>query len=125
MFPVEDEFYAVPLASVREVRPSPDITALPGGPDAVVGLINVRGEIVPLFDVVRLTRAGRTGAHMYTAIVEVAAGTAALGASGAPVSEELGERMNDSTGHGCSGVYRHGERLATLLDLETLLSVPN
>lgn len=125
LLPVDDELYAVPLASVREVMPRPRTAVLPTGPDPVLGLINVRGEIVPLFDIVALLGAGTTNKTQYAAIVEVAAGPAGLAATAAPASEALGERVRDSEQTAARGVHRQGDRLATLLDLEALLSGPH
>lgn len=123
VLPVDDELYAVPLSSVREVVPKPRTTVLPTGPEPVVGLINVRGEIVPLFDIVALLGAGHTQQTRYAAIIEVAAGPAGLAASAAPTSEALGERVRDSERSAGRGVHRQpADRLATLLDLEALLS---
>lgn len=122
VLPVGGEFYAVPLGSVREVMPRPRATALPTGPHSVLGLINVRGEIVPLYDVLGLLGTGTTHQAQFAAIVEIAAGAAGLAASSAPTSEVLGERVRDAGHAATSGVHRQGERLATLLDLEALLS---
>jgi purine-binding chemotaxis protein CheW len=43
--------YALPLAEVREVVRAVAITPLPGAPAAVEGVVNVRGELVPVMDV--------------------------------------------------------------------------
>jgi len=122
LLPIDDELYAVPLASVREVMPKPRTIHLPTAPDSVIGLVNVRGEIVPLLDVTTLNGTGATHKTRFAAIVEVAEGPAGLAVSGPPVSDELGERVRDSETAAGRGVYRQGERLATLLDLETLLA---
>ncbi len=122
LLPIDDELYAVPLASVREVMQKPRTTRLPTGPAPVVGLVNVRGEIVPLFDVVALAGTGTTRMARFAAIVEVAAGPAGLVASAPPSSEELGEQVRDSELAAGRGVHRQGDRLATMLDLEALLA---
>lgn len=46
--------YSVPAEVVQETIGTPDITPLPGLPDTVAGLINVRGRIVPVFALDRL-----------------------------------------------------------------------
>jgi chemotaxis signal transduction protein len=43
--------YALPLDAIGEVVESGDITPLPGAPDFVMGLANVRGEIIPVIDI--------------------------------------------------------------------------
>jgi len=42
---------AVPLAHVREVQRAVAITPLPGAPPIIEGVIDVRGEVVPVVDV--------------------------------------------------------------------------
>jgi len=44
------ERYAIESAWVREVHPLKDITPLPGTPPFVLGIINVRGQIVSVVD---------------------------------------------------------------------------
>lgn len=42
--------YACDVTQVREVVPMPVVTRIPGAPAAVLGLINVRGAIITVFD---------------------------------------------------------------------------
>lgn len=45
--------YALPLAAVDRVVRAVAVTLLPGAPDGVIGAINVRGEVLPVFDLRR------------------------------------------------------------------------
>ncbi len=47
---LDDEIFAIDAESVREILEVIPITRVPNAPDAVFGLINVRGSIVPLAD---------------------------------------------------------------------------
>jgi purine-binding chemotaxis protein CheW len=47
------ERYALDSSLVREVQPLKDITALPGTPAFVAGIVNVRGQIVSVIDLKR------------------------------------------------------------------------
>ncbi|NHA13565.1 chemotaxis protein CheW [Thioalkalivibrio sp. XN279] len=49
-FRVEGETYALDVLRVREVLRSADIVPVPGAPDSVLGIINLRGSIVPVID---------------------------------------------------------------------------
>src|SRR6185312_12239552 len=42
--------YGIPVSSVREVLPQAQIAPIPGAPATVAGLIQVRGEIRPVYD---------------------------------------------------------------------------
>jgi purine-binding chemotaxis protein CheW len=49
-FRLASETYAIEPAFVREVYPLKDYTPLPGTPDFVLGIINVRGQIMSIVD---------------------------------------------------------------------------
>lgn len=49
-FVFSDEQYALPIDSVREVLKIPRITPVPQMPGFTLGVINIRGSIVPVFD---------------------------------------------------------------------------
>jgi len=49
-FRVAGETYALDVLRVREVLRTADIVPVPGAPDSVLGVINLRGSIVPVVD---------------------------------------------------------------------------
>lgn len=49
-FSLNSQQYCVDIMSVREIRMLQSITALPGAPESVRGIINLRGTIVPICD---------------------------------------------------------------------------
>jgi len=49
-FQVEDREFAIDIMCVREIRGWTDTTAIPNSPGAVLGVINLRGSIVPVID---------------------------------------------------------------------------
>ena len=49
-FRIGNETYGVRIASVREIVRVPDITIVPNAPDAIEGVINLRGRIIPVMD---------------------------------------------------------------------------
>lgn len=53
-FPVADEEFAVETRFVREVYRAGDITTLPGTPEFVLGLTNLRGEVLAIVDLCKL-----------------------------------------------------------------------
>jgi purine-binding chemotaxis protein CheW len=122
LLPVDGELYAVPMTAVREVMAEPRVSPLPTAPASVLGLLNVRGEIVPLFDVLALLGTGRTSRKLFAAVVEVGPGPAALAASSPPVAAPLGAQVGESAGPAARSVHDQDGRLSTLIDLETLLT---
>jgi purine-binding chemotaxis protein CheW len=49
-FRIGNETYGVRISAVREIVRVPEITAIPSAPEAVEGVINLRGKIVPVMD---------------------------------------------------------------------------
>lgn len=49
-FKVGNEEYAIDILSVREIKGWTTTTVLPNQPDFVLGVMNLRGAIVPVFD---------------------------------------------------------------------------
>ena len=54
VFSLSGETYALETRSVREVARFADFTALPGASPFLLGVTNLRGEILPVFDLRRL-----------------------------------------------------------------------
>jgi purine-binding chemotaxis protein CheW len=49
-FVVEDEFFGVDILMVQEIIKNINITAIPDSPDFIEGIINLRGNIIPIID---------------------------------------------------------------------------
>ncbi len=49
VFSVENEEYGIPILSVQEIISLPGITKISGVPDYIPGIINLRGNIIPLY----------------------------------------------------------------------------
>jgi purine-binding chemotaxis protein CheW len=65
-FALAAERYAVETARVREVQPLRTLTPLPGTPAFVRGIVNLRGRILPVYDLKKffgLPEAGLTDLH--------------------------------------------------------------
>jgi len=60
-FMVVQEKYAVEQIHIREVYPLKELTPIPGVPDFVMGVVNVRGRILSVVDVGRFFELPRRG----------------------------------------------------------------
>jgi purine-binding chemotaxis protein CheW len=49
LFQACDEWFALPIAFVREVQPLERVTRVPTAPREVVGILNIRGRVLTLF----------------------------------------------------------------------------
>ncbi len=122
---IAGESYAVPMSDVREVVTGPLLTPLPGAPDAVAGLLNVRGEVIPVVDGHALVGAVRhAGGHdrRSAVVVDTRLGAVAIVFDGVAGTAELQQLIQPSERPGCRGVYGTGSGIAALLHLEPALA---
>jgi len=78
VFRVAGRAYACDVATVREVVPLERLTRLPGAPDTVLGIINVRGTIVTVVNAAAVLHPPAT-ARQLSMILIVDAGVRGVG----------------------------------------------
>ena len=127
LLPVRQDLYALPIDAVGEVLelgPATPLTALPGAAGAILGLVNVRGQVLPVLDTAALLGLAplRLEERKAMVVVRAARGVAALAATAMPRTELLGEELGSSTMATASGLHRVGRQVAALFDLEALLA---
>jgi purine-binding chemotaxis protein CheW len=121
VMPVGADLYAVPIDWVREVVAAPALTGLVTAPPVVLGLINLRGEIVPLLDTAALLGVGTLADVAFAAVLRTPFGPAALAATGLPEPAALGEAAGPSELFGTAGVYQLERGVAALLEPAAML----
>jgi purine-binding chemotaxis protein CheW len=57
-FGLEAENYALPIHEVREIVRVPVLTEVPGSPNGLLGILNLRGDILPVYNVKPRLRLG-------------------------------------------------------------------
>ena len=122
LLPVGKDLYGVPVDWVREVVTAPPLTPLVTGPELVLGLFNLRGEIVPLLDTAALLGLGKVGTVAFALVVQSPKGLAGLAATAFPQRALLDSLSGPSELPGTAGTYLLGRRVAVLLDPATLLA---
>lgn len=75
---VGGEHYALPVTAVREVAPIGDVMPMPGAPVHVLGVRNVRGDVVPVIDLAAVAGLGGDRDPTIVTIVEDAGRRAGL-----------------------------------------------
>jgi purine-binding chemotaxis protein CheW len=68
-FRLADKTYALPLSTVAQIIPMVTITPLPHAPDAVEGVMNFRGDAVPVIDLRRCLGMPETSLNLHTPII--------------------------------------------------------
>jgi purine-binding chemotaxis protein CheW len=136
-FALADETYAVPIERVREIVKVPPLTEVPRAPAELVGVMNLRGEVLPVYDVrSRLLLAAAVkpiagpddvGAKARVLLVRSDAGDAGIIADSVEGVVRLLPSLTEEPPPGGTqrpflvGLSRRGERLYILLDVERVL----
>jgi purine-binding chemotaxis protein CheW len=130
-FSLNGQHYCVDIMSVREIRMLQAITPLPGAPESVRGVINLRGTIVPICDPRLRFGQGRTDITASHAVVVVAVQGRLTGllvdevldivtvtrSEVAPVPDADGGRRNPFF----HGLITQNEQMLIVIDLERLV----
>ncbi len=129
-FTVGDEEYGVNIMDVREIKGWTQATRLPNSPDYVRGVINLRGTMVPIFDLRARFGNGATEVSSTHVVVIVTVGVRVIGILVDAVSDILTiDRSDiqpvpkiDGTGEDdfIGGLVTIGGRMVALLMLERM-----
>ena len=131
-FSLEDETYGIDVMQVQEVLRVSEIAPVPGAPGYVLGIINLRGNVVTVIDTRKLFGLGPKESDDASRIVIIESNQQVVGIlvdSVAEVVEIMTSDMetapnvgNDESSKYIQGVYSHDETLLILIDLNKLLS---
>ncbi|HWH01256.1 MAG TPA: chemotaxis protein CheW [Pilimelia sp.] len=123
VFPVDDGAFGLTVDVVREVVVAPRVTPVPTTPASVLGVCNLRGVVLPVFDTGRLLRGAPLRDPAFAVVVRCWGDDGALVVSALPTLAAVGEQpVQPSETPGTAGTYAVDERLVTMLDPEALIA---
>jgi purine-binding chemotaxis protein CheW len=122
LLPVGADLYAVPVGWIREVVVAPSLTPLVTGPSLVLGLFNLRGEIVPLLDTAAMLGLGAVAPTAFALVLQSEQGLVGLAATSFPRRAVLGSPTGGSELPGTAGTYQLQREVVVLLDPDVLLA---
>ena len=130
-FTLGDEHYGVDILKVQEIRGYDSVTRLPDAPDYIKGVINLRGTIVPIFDLRARFGDGVTSPTKNHVVVVMSVGDKWVGILVDAVSDILTVSKDDihnvPEGNSTdtellSGIVTHDSRMVGLIDLYAVVS---
>ena len=131
-FTLEDEIYGINVMQVQEVLREVEVAPVPGAPDYVLGIINLRGNVVSVIDA--RTRFGLPvkASDETTRIIVIEAQQQIIGILVDSVAEVVDVKRDEidtapnvgtaETAKYIDGVVSRGEKLLILVDLNKLLN---
>jgi purine-binding chemotaxis protein CheW len=134
-FTLDTEEYGIDILRVQEIKGNLPTTRVPGSPPEVVGVLNLRGTVVPILDLRRKFELAEIVYDQFTAIVVVVVKDRVMGMIVDRVSEVMSipaqdiqpspDFGNSMSSAAIQGLAKVGDKLVILLDIEAvLLGVP-
>lgn len=131
-FHLENEKYGIKVMQVQEVLRMTEIAPVPGAPHYVLGIINLRGNVVTVVDTRRRFGLSDIDADDETRIVIIEANNNVVGILVDSVAEVVDLKTseietapnvgNDESSKYIQGVSSRGDELLILVDVNKLLS---
>jgi purine-binding chemotaxis protein CheW len=129
-FAVAGEEYGVDIMTVREIKGWTDTTRLPNTPEFMRGVINLRGLIIPIFDLRARFHMGLTDANAKHVVIILSVGERTIGILVDAVSDIIDAAFDEikpapaSDTHAkdqcVSGLISHNDRMVVLLAVDKL-----
>ncbi len=132
-FSIGDQHYAVRITEVREIRAWSGATPLPNTRPEVRGVINLRGTIVPIYDLRARFGGGLTEPTPTHVVVVMVHGEKLVGllvdavsdiVSVAPVGIQPVPGASDAAERLLEGIVTHQSAMVGLVDLAAVVSPP-
>jgi two-component system, chemotaxis family, chemotaxis protein CheV len=125
------ELYGINVFKIREIVAMPPVTAMAGAPQHVMGVVNLRGQIIPVIDLPAVAGCHPQTGHNIMLVTEYARTTQAFAVEGVEEIVRLDWKQvlsaeNSATGGMVTSIARleddvNGQRLVQVLDVESIL----
>ncbi|MDH4229867.1 MAG: chemotaxis protein CheW [Nitrospirota bacterium] len=130
-FGLGSEEFGIPILKVQEIIGFQRSTPIPNAPDWVLGVVNIRGVVIPVLDIRSIFGLGFREYDATSVIIVARIGEKVIGAAVDRVNDvlaftdgqiqatpEVSERVDT---HYLTGVGKMDERMVLLLDIEQVL----
>ncbi|MCB9228885.1 MAG: purine-binding chemotaxis protein CheW [Deltaproteobacteria bacterium] len=131
-FMIRDEFFGIPLLEIREVIGVPKTIPIPGAPSWYQGIMNLRGQVIPIIDLGLKLGSGHTEKTNETAVIIVECTSVTIGIIVDAVKKVItatektiqkNQSQNTKKDLKIDGVFRNGEQMTLILNIEKSLNL--
>ncbi|GAA4218899.1 purine-binding chemotaxis protein CheW [Sagittula sp. NFXS13] len=123
--------YCLEITQIREIRRWTPVTALPHTPADVLGVMNLRGAVIPIFDLAARFGLGATPANERNVVIVAAMDGTTIGLLVESVSEilsveksaiqETPDIKSEATRHSILGMISVDDTMVRVVNLEAVL----
>lgn len=131
-FTAGDQVFCIKITQIREIRRWAPVTALPHTPPDVLGVMNLRGAVIPIIDLSLRFGLGHTEPKERNVVIIVINGDSSVGMLVQSVSEILsvsteqiqhtGEVKSTSSANYITGIISSEDHMIRVIDLHTVLN---
>lgn len=115
------EAYALPVECVLEVAELGDVTEVPGSDERVLGVRNLRGEVLPVFDLARLLGIGQERRPEHLVVLEASGARVGLAIHGITSVGPLPEAVGATDAEFVAGAALADGELVGIIDVPRVL----
>jgi purine-binding chemotaxis protein CheW len=131
-FVLGNESYALDIMTVKEIRGYENVTKVANAPDYIKGVLNLRGDIVPIIDLRIKFQVGQATYNEFTIVIMLMIGERIVGIVVDEVSDVIKVKENDikpppEFGIAFDSAYLHGlttinDQMIILVNIKKLIS---
>ena len=118
---VAGEAYALPVADVLEIADYGDLTPVPGAPAAIIGVHNLRGQVLPVVELASVLGLSRAGAPDRIVVAESGGRRAGLAVDSVDDVEQLPEAGEETESPHLVGAVLSEGALVGIVNLASVL----
>lgn len=133
-FTVAGQAFCLKITQIREIRRWAPVTILPHAPSDVLGVMNLRGAVIPIYDLSARFGLEQTEASERNVVIVVSVQGKPVGLLAESVSEIISinpEEIQDTppvdsrhTMDYIQGIISHDETMVRIINLDAVISVP-
>ncbi|EAQ45408.1 hypothetical protein MED193_01600 [Roseobacter sp. MED193] len=133
-FTVAGQAFCLKITQIREIRRWSPVTILPHAPSDVLGVMNLRGAVIPIYDLSARFGLETTEASERNVVIVVSSAGKPVGLLAESVSEIISinpEEIQETppvdsrnTKEYIQGIISHDETMVRIINLDAVISVP-
>ncbi|KPD11855.1 MAG: chemotaxis protein CheW [Roseobacter sp. MedPE-SWde] len=133
-FTVAGQAFCLKITQIREIRRWSPVTILPHAPSDVLGVMNLRGAVIPIYDLSARFGLETTEASERNVVIVVSSAGKPVGLLAESVSEIISinpEEIQETppvdsrnTMEYIQGIISHDETMVRIINLDAVISVP-
>ena len=116
------EHYALPVGAVIEIAELGQVTSVPGAPSGVLGVRNLRGQVIPVIDLATMLGLSADAGSQRIVVAEDGSLRAALAVTDTVDVGELGQATEEVESDYLNGAILVDDALVGILDVPKLLA---